>query len=155
MHKYNVFRRMIIESMLSKNTIHHSQFPILEFIYSNGSMSQKEIADALKVTPAAIALSTKRLVQSGYLKKEKTNDNKRCNIISITIKGKKAVEESKKVFIKIDKMTFKDFTEEEFTVLKKLLEKMIFNITGDTKENIDKYEIFYLKQRLREKNVKK
>ena len=53
--------------------------------------SQKELADALHVTPATVAMSLKSLERSGYVEKRGDPSDQRCKRIAITPKGSRAL----------------------------------------------------------------
>lgn len=91
-----------------------------------------EIAEELLVTPASVALSTKRLEKAGLIEKKVDENNLRCKKIYITEKGRRLSAQCRKVFDDFDKQVFGDFNDEEFQYLKEILDKILLNL-----ENID------------------
>ena len=80
------------------------------------------------VSPAAIAVSLKKLEKEGYINREKDEDDNRLNKITITNKGNRIVEQSKKIFESTEKRVFEGFTEEEKSTLFALLKKLNVNL---------------------------
>jgi MarR family multiple gene transcriptional regulator MgrA len=95
--------------------------------------SQKELADHLQITPAAVTGALKKLEQSGYISRTLGHDN-RFNELEITEKGREVVEMSKVIFMSTDKSLFEGFSSEELDMYIKCSEKL--------KENIKKNSIY-------------
>jgi len=120
------FHRSIFESMHSSLGIHRSQHRILMYISRNPERpSQKSIAEHFGISAAAIAVSLKKLEDSGYISRESALNDSRFNHISLTEKGKMIVEKSEDFFTKSDFAMFSDFTEEDYENLSVCLKKMM------------------------------
>ena len=73
--KFQILKRSTLFSLFEDNKLHIRQLPVLEYIIKNDGCSQNELAEFLCVSPASIAVSTKRMQKAGYLeKKEDEND---------------------------------------------------------------------------------
>lgn len=120
------FHRSIFESMHSALGIHRSQHRLLMYISrSPNEPSQKEIAEHFGISPAAVAVSLKKLEDSGYITRQSVENDNRFNRISLTDNGKDIVEKSEEFFIKSDFAMFRDFSEEDYKNLTVCLEKMM------------------------------
>jgi DNA-binding MarR family transcriptional regulator len=95
--------------------------------------SQKELAEHVNITPAAVTATLKKLEQGGYIERSVGNDN-RYNEIAITSLGKKVVEETKMMFTDIDTHLFESLTNEEIKGLISCFEKIQDNINKKMKE---------------------
>ena len=60
----------------------------LYFEKARGEMSQAEVARALNVTAATVAVSAARLEKLGYVARRVNEDNRRANVIGLTEAGK-------------------------------------------------------------------
>ena len=60
---------------------------------ADGEMKMIDIADQMGITRGTFSNNVKRLIQKGYLKKEKSRDNNRDIFLRVTETGKKAYEE--------------------------------------------------------------
>lgn len=139
MEKKDVVKRMMLTNVLRRTAmreimgeIHFGQEPILDFLIKNGSSSQKQIAESLHVTPASIALSTKRMEKSGLISKIPDKNNLRQNIISVTDKGKQLLACCDEHRDHLDDAMFKGFSDDELTQMAAFYDKIIFNLTGES-----------------------
>ena len=64
------------------------QAPVLGVLARGGEMSQAEVARALNVTAATVAVSAARLEKLGYVARRVNEDNRRANVIGLTEAGK-------------------------------------------------------------------
>lgn len=90
--------------------------------------SQRELAQALRVSPATIATSLKSLERLGYVEKRVDEADARRNHVLITQKGKAAVQQCFDVFQQIDRCMMEGFTAQERDELDRLQRKMLANL---------------------------
>ena len=120
--------RMLIESKVSEIGMHHTQHRILMHLSRSDKFhSQKELAERLELTPAAVTFALKKIEQDGYITKTLGADN-RFNEIRITEKGRALVDRTRKMFTETDRAIFNGFTEEELS--------LYINYLGKLQENI-------------------
>ena len=74
--------------------------------------SQKELADYLDITPAAVTGALKKIEQDGYVERTLGQDN-RYNELKITEKGRALVAKTRKLFSETYSLMFDGFSEEE------------------------------------------
>ena len=134
---FQALRKKFINNELKKQGLYYGQHHTLIYIKNNPNCSQADLAKYLKVTPASIAVSTKRLEKNGFVKKEPCEDNLRQNILTLTDKGYQVLKEFDEFFINLDAKALNNITEEEYHILEKLLDKMIYNYAGTSVDNID------------------
>ena len=92
--------------------------------------SQRELAQTLQVSPAAIATSLKSLERMGYVEKRPDEQDNRRNRVLITEKGKNAVQQCFAVFQEIDRRMMEGLTDQERDDLDRLNRKMLENLGG-------------------------
>ena len=114
----------LAESKISRLGLHRSQHHMLMCIKNNGTVCQKELAQKLEISPAAVAVTLKKLEMSGLIKRCTSESDNRVNHIELTEESEKLVEKTDEYFFLIDHTTFSDFTEEEMETFEKLLMKM-------------------------------
>lgn len=90
--------------------------------------SQRELAQALGVSPATIATSLKSLERLGYVEKRVDENDARRNRVMITEKGIAAVKQCFEVFQEIDRRMMEGFTPQEQEDLDRLHRKMLDNL---------------------------
>jgi len=105
------------------------QFPLLKRLIANPGTTQQELSAALLVSPAAVALSTKRMEKAGLLEKRADPDNRRRNLLFATQAGRDALEAASRVFGVVDELTFAGFDEAERAQLGLMLGRMIHNLS--------------------------
>lgn len=132
---------MLRRTLLTKTTlntgVYFGQLPVLTYIANNEGCTQKEVADWLKVSPASIALSTKRLQKAGFIEKKVDQLNLRRNMLSITPKGNETAIKCREDMIKFDEEMFKGITEEEADSLLKIVDKLINSLTDGEGFDVD------------------
>ena len=126
----NLTHKRIIEKRTSGTDLHRSQHRILMYISKYDNIpSQKEIAEHFEISPAAVAVTLKKLEASGYIERTRGADgDTRQNAISITEKGRREITDTREFFDYVDNTMFNNFTEEEFAVLVALLGKANCNL---------------------------
>lgn len=92
--------------------------------------SQKDIAEHFDISPAAVAVTLKKLEADGYIKRGKYSErsDSRFNEIKITELGRQATIQSRKYFHNIDNQALKDFSDDELDTFIRLLERMYENL---------------------------
>ena len=117
--------RSIFEKMHSAFGIHRSQHRLLMYISRRDVCpSQKDIAEHFGISSATVAVSLKKLEESGYISRESLEKDNRYNSIVLTDKGKELVEKSEEFFTRSDFAMFENFTEDDYKNLTECLEKM-------------------------------
>ncbi|MDO4459889.1 MAG: MarR family transcriptional regulator [Clostridia bacterium] len=128
--------------------VHFSQVPILDYIYSHPDCTQVEVADALSVTPASIALSTKRLEKAGFITKATDANNLRRKKLSLTDKGRLACMKGISIREEQDARMYSDFTEEEFELLGSFLDRITMNLTKEEENTVERSVIGNLEKQI-------
>ena len=80
---------------------------------------------------ATIAVSLKKLEKGGYIRRLVDQEDNRCNQICITDKGRKVVEDSVKIFRRIECRMFEGFSENDMKVLGELLDRIYGNLNQE------------------------
>ncbi len=120
-----------VEGRISRLGFHHSQHRTLMHLARYEHIpSQKELADAMGISPAAATATLKRLEKDGYIARTVTNTDNRRNEIRITDSGRRAVEESRAIFDGIDTAMFADFSDKELDAFTALLDRLQHNLTA-------------------------
>ena len=127
----HLLRRAYLYPILEEKELYFGQYPILEYILSHPGCTQKEIADQLMVSPASIALSTKRMQKSGVLEKKPNESNLRCKMLYVTEKGERVCEDCRQVIAGLEEQMFCDFTQEELSDFRGYLRRIGMNMLSD------------------------
>ena len=136
METVHVFLRIMrrhhacVERRIGDLGIHHSQHRMLIYLtHHTGEIpSQRELAEVLGVSPAAVTTTLKRLEKEGYISRSITDEDNRRNEIRITEKGRTKVAESRVIFESVDTAMFEGFTEDEMETLIHFMERIDRNL---------------------------
>lgn len=135
MNSLSILHRICIQKQASKNGLYFGQPPILEYVAHHDQCTQREVADFMKVSPASIATSVKRMQKAGLIEKMADNSDLRYNRLNITDKGRELTYKCRKDFDKVDAQMFSGFSDEECEQLSCFFERMINNLSTDELNN--------------------
>lgn len=110
-------RMLAIIDMLSEYELHYTQPPVLGMISRLNGPTQKELADAMNTSPAAMSATVKRLQKSGLVQKQTIEEDTRKNQILLTEKGKQVNADTFDKILQIDKELLQGFKEDEIQTL--------------------------------------
>lgn len=126
-----------IEGRISKLGFHHSQHRMLMHLARYEHIpSQKELAEALGISPAAVTTTLKRLEKEGYITRTITDEDNRRNEIRITDAGRAAIRESRALFDAVDRKMFSGLTDEEFASFTAILERIRDNLKDESADEV-------------------
>ena len=129
MIRVNRLHKSLIEKFAYESQLHRSQHQILIYLMNcKEPPSQKEIAAAFEVTPAAIAMSLKKLYAKGYINRVVADEDNRVNLITISDKGREIIEENKVKFDKTDAAMLEGVTDDDLKYMSGVLDKFIENL---------------------------
>lgn len=120
--------RKTVEKRICSLGIHPSQHHVLMHLAKNGACTQNQIAEAMEVSAAAMAVSLKKLERGGYIEKKASTEDGRSNVIVLTSKGEDVVEKSCRMFENVDEKMFDTLTEEQQKHFHEYMEQIINNL---------------------------
>ena len=94
------------------------------------SFSQRDMARALDISPAAVTNSLKSREKSGYVSRAPEQEDARRNRVELTEKGRLAVEECEQAFLAVSRRMLAGFTPEEQALLVEFRGRMLNNLRG-------------------------
>lgn len=124
-------RRFCVQNAIKDSKVFFGQPPILDYLIEHGQSTQADIASALGVSPASMAVSVKRMQKSGLIEKVSDENDLRCNKITITDFGRKEQQKVHRSFDKIDKTAYDGFSEKELEQLNSYIERINLNLSRD------------------------
>ena len=134
-HSYRYHHRNIIDARFREKGLYFGQPPILKYLSEHKNATQKDIADFLHVSTPSVAKSLKRMEESGLLVRIENKKDARRNSIKLTKKGKELVEYADNLFLRIDDVAYRGFTQEEMDTLVQFLERMNNNLKDYAEED--------------------
>ena len=131
----NQAHRSAINSELAARGLNEVGHPMLLCILQSTDrdaadrcFAQRDLAELLHISPAAVANSLKSLERGGYVRREPGQKDARRNRVMLTDKGRSAVEGCQAAFQAVSERMLADFTQEERQQLLVLRRRMLENL---------------------------
>ncbi len=120
--------RALIDSRVGELGIHRTQHRILMHLAGCEKLpSQKELAERLDITPAAVTGALKKIESDGYIERTLGRDS-RFNELKITDKGRELVALTRELFSEADASMFEGFGDAELDTYISCLNKLQSNV---------------------------
>ena len=130
MRNDRMHRRLFEKNVVQRLGIHRSQHMMLMSISCFGSCSQKDIAARLDISPAAAAVTLKKLETGGFVRRDTDTGDSRKNLILLTEKGQEIVNETRRLADQLNRAMFSGIDEQRMQVLTNCLLKMQSNLNN-------------------------
>ncbi|MDB7861256.1 MarR family winged helix-turn-helix transcriptional regulator [Intestinimonas butyriciproducens] len=129
-------RKQAIQTELSRRGLGTLGQPMILFLLKDKGRegriaAQKELSDAMHVSPATVAVSLKSLEREGYVEKLADETDQRRKAVQLTPKGEAAIQRCVQVFEAVDQSMFEGFRPEETRQACGYLMRMLHNLRGD------------------------
>ena len=127
--------KSVVDWFVNETNLHKSQHRLLMNLARLGNnVSQRDLAETLNITPAAVAVTLKKLEKNGLVDRKMAEIDNRYNEVVLTEKGKKIVKESYKVFKYADEKMFDGFSTEELDAFEGYLNRIKDNLAKKMEE---------------------
>jgi DNA-binding MarR family transcriptional regulator len=100
---------------------------ILSHLFKKDGVSMKELAEEICRDKSTVTVLINKLVSSGYVRKQQSEDDQRIFNVYLTAKGELLKPEFDIVSQKLIERTFSDINQKEAEIIVKGLEKMLRN----------------------------
>mgnify|MGYP006072853251 CR=1 FL=1 len=124
--------RSAVQAELDAAGLQEVSHPLLLCILrsaANGQgLTQRELAQRLGVSPAAVTTSLKSLEKRGYIHREPEPQDARRNRVCLTERGQQAVEACAGCFQRVNQRMSQGLTAEERQQIKALFQRMLENL---------------------------
>lgn len=104
------------------------QAGILFTLSCNGTLSQRELAQKIGVTPPSMTVALRKMEELGYVRKEPDANDQRVIRILLTQKGENCVGKIKAVIGRMEALMCQGMSKEEELLLRRLLLQMQENL---------------------------
>lgn len=111
-----------------------SHFRAMHALIAGRTLSMKELADALDLTPPSVTALTRRLVQTGMVSREAHNDDSRISLLSLTSEGRDLLNQLYQQRVRGMEHLLRGLSAEEQELFLGLLERAIAAMTKDKEE---------------------
>lgn len=134
----NQAHRTAVQAHLARAGLSEVGHPMLLTILKSGETdpqaqccAQRELAELLYISPAAVANSLKSLEKGGYIRREPEPEDARRNRVQLTEKGRQAVAGCEQAFDTVSQRMLDGFSEEEQALLLSFRKRMLRNLTQE------------------------
>ena len=108
--------------------IYPGQIPVLGLLAYKDGLSQREIAEHLRIKPPTVNVTVQRLEKAGFLFRKADEKDQRISRIYLTEKGKQAKENGMKKVKENEKILLSGLSDAELCLLRRMLEQITENI---------------------------
>ncbi len=112
-------------------TLGQGQPRILRTLKTNGSMTQRELADLCRMDVTNMSRTLDRLEENGLIQRSRPQNCRRSNLIELTELGHEKAGKVVDYFRRLDEKLCRGFTEEEMEQLLRYLQRIIQNLDGE------------------------
>jgi DNA-binding MarR family transcriptional regulator len=107
-----------------------AQFKVLAILSECDDSSQRMIADCLELTPAAISRLTESLVTKKLIERQPKADNRRQNVLTITLAGRQVLDQSIMMIEQLENRLYGNLKQSELNTFKKVLTTLLDKISS-------------------------
>lgn len=118
--------------MLDEIGVYPGQPPMLFILNKYDGMSQKELAEKLKLKPATITVMLKRMEKANLVVRRQDTEDQRVSRVFITEEGRKTCIKAIEVMRNVERECFGGLSSGEKETLKELFNKMKDNLIKAT-----------------------
>ena len=101
--------------------LNRSQASILFTLHQRSSMSQKDLAESLNMTPPSITSAIRKMEKDGYISRKQDESDQRVMRLALTEKGESCIQNVKKVAEDMRELIFRGMSPEEIMLFRRLL----------------------------------
>ncbi len=126
----HISRRMVQRGarMMEDMNIGMGQAPILKLLGDNGTMTQRQIAEEIRVTPATICGTIKRMEKAGLIRRDSNAQDGRVTCISLTDEGRERNKQASRIIEMSHHELLSGFSQEECALLLDFARRMGDNL---------------------------
>ena len=124
---------------LSQWGIHPGQLPMLWLLGTKEGLSQKEIAERLKVKPPTVTMTIRRLEKMNLLSRQQDEKDQRVSRIYLTDEGKECFEKIRGILHRNEELMCRGFDEAEICLMRRFFKQILENVKQiSIEDNSDK-----------------
>ena len=126
----HIYRRLLQRGTqaMERMNIGVGQVPILKLLSDNGTMTQRQIAEEIRVTPATICGTIKRMERAGLICRSADQLDGRVTCISLTGEGRQRTAQALEAIENAHRQMLSGFSDEELKTLSNFVLRMGENL---------------------------
>ncbi len=127
----DLVRKILSDRFFDGIGLQRGRFPMLQVLLHNEGCTQIEVAEQLRISPASVAVTLRRMERDGLVQRREDTQDQRCKRIYATEKAKEIEEQCHGFFETLDEKMFAGLSAEELGTLSRLLDRIFDNLAGD------------------------
>lgn len=117
-----------MQEKLAQVGLYRGQAPIMGLINTYDGMSQKEMAQALNLSPATVTVTLKRMEKAGLIVREMDTKDQRILRVHLSEQGKAMCQKGEEQCRNVSEELLNGFTEQEAAQLRGYLQRIAENM---------------------------
>ena len=101
-----------------------AEFTILMLVATNGDVNQKQLGDALDISPPNMAVTLDRMVERGWVERVRSTHDRRAQHVHLTAKGRTLAERTRRISATMEEPALAMLSAAERALLIELLRKI-------------------------------
>jgi len=101
-----------------------AEFTILMLVATNGDVNQKQLGDALDISPPNMAVTLDRMVDRGWVERVRSTHDRRAQHVVLTARGRALAERTRRVSMTMEEPAWAMLSAAERALLIELLRKI-------------------------------
>jgi DNA-binding MarR family transcriptional regulator len=101
-----------------------AEFTILMLVATNGDVNQKQLGDALDISPPNMAVTLDRMVERGWVERVRSTHDRRAQHVVLTAKGRALAERTRRISLTMEEPALAMLSAAERALLIELLRKI-------------------------------
>ena len=116
--------RQRADELLSAIGLHVGQEMLMNVLWTEGEMTQTELANRLDIQPATLTVALNRLEKAGHVKRSRDSEDKRISRVQASSRSKELREGTMLAWSRLEYDTVQNLSEAEKSMLSILLNKV-------------------------------
>jgi len=130
-HLHHLRAHQLLESL----GLYRGQPPVLFALWEQEGLTQTELSQRMKITPATITKMLQRMEKSGFIQRRPDEHDQRVTRVFLTSAGRLIQSQVEQVWRTLQADAFKDFNEDDLATARNLLTRVLRNLSSATGEN--------------------
>jgi MarR family transcriptional regulator, organic hydroperoxide resistance regulator len=114
--------------LLERAGVYPGQVPLLKALDDSDGLSQRELSSTLSIRPSTVTMTLRRMERNGLVYRRRDPFDQRVIRIYITERGRSSTREIDRIVGNMEQRVFKNFTDEEKILMKRMLIQMQNNL---------------------------
>jgi DNA-binding MarR family transcriptional regulator len=116
--------RKVVARHMEPFDLRIAEFTILMLVATNGDVNQKQLGDALDISPPNMAVTLDRRVERGWVERVRSTHDRRAQHVVLTARGRALAERTRRVSMTMEEPALAMLSAAERALLIELLRKI-------------------------------